>query len=311
MLLSVVLAGCAAPASGAPSGTIAPSSVSPSSAVSAPAPGSAHVPGATPTPVPAFSHIYLIVLENKEGSAIIDNAAAPYINRLATGYGLATNYTAIGHPSEPNYIALASGSTNGVSDDGVHDLTAPSLFDEIGAAGRTWQVAAQNDRPGCFAGTTASGGEDGPGTYARKHNPAISFRSISRNPAQCARITDFKGFDPAGAAFSWIVPNMCNSMHDCSVATGDTWLASFLPRILASSAYRQGGLILLTFDEGSTNLGGGGRVATIVISPLARTGYVSAIAHDHYSLLRTIQAAWGLPCLARACQANDLREFFR
>jgi hypothetical protein len=332
VLLAVVLAGCAVTPSEVPLSVISTISAAPSAAVTAP--GSTAIPNgslagsapaatpratpqATPGPtpgaasVPDFSHVYLIVMENEERSSIIGNPAAPYINHLAGQYGLATSYTAIGHPSQPNYIALASGSTDGVTDDGVHDLSVRSIFDQVDASGRTWQVAAQNDRPGCYTPATAGAGQDGPGTYARKHNPAISFVSISRNPARCARITDFHGFDPAAASFTWIVPNMCNSMHDCSIGTGDAWLSSFLPRILASSAYHEGGLILLTWDEGSTNAGGGGRVATIVISPLARTGFTSAVAHDHYSLLRTIEDAWGLPCLAQACAANDLREFFR
>jgi phosphatidylinositol-3-phosphatase len=261
--------------------------------------------------MPDFSHIYLIVLENEERGSIIGNSAAPYINHLASSYGLATNYTAISHPSEPNYIALVSGSTNGVTNDGTYDLQGPSVFDQVDASGRTWQVAAQNNPGDCYARAIASGGADGPGTYVRKHNPAISFVSISRNPSLCARIGNFHGFDPAGASFTWIEPNLCNTMHDCSIRTGDSWLASFLPTILASGAWQQGGLVLLTFDEGGTNIRGGGQVATIVISPLGKPGFVSNVAHNHYSLLRTIEVAWGLPCLANACRANDLGEFFR
>ncbi len=264
-----------------------------------------------PAAIPDFSHIELIVFENKEESAIIGNPAAPYFNQLAKTYGLATNDTAIGHPSQPNYLALAAGSTGGVTDDGLHDLGQPSVFDEIEASGRTWQVAAQNDHPGCFTGEIASGGQDGSGTYARKHNPAISFTAISRHPARCARIGDLHGFDPAAASFSWIVPNLCNTMHDCSIATGDAWLARFLPATLASPAYQRDGLVLITFDEGTTNAGGGGRIATIVISPLGKPAFASDVAHDHYSLLHTIQVAWGLPCLAHTCSANDFREFFR
>jgi len=297
-MLGIVLAGCAVTPSEAPSSAIG----SPAAATLRPTPGGASLP--------EFSHVYLIVLENEERSSIIGNPAAPYINSLAGRYGLATNYTAIGHPSQPNYIALASGSTDGVTDDGNHDISARSIFDQLDGSGRTWRVAAQNDRPGCNASATASAGQDGPGTYARKHNPAISFTSISRDPTRCSRITDLHAFDPAAANFTWIVPNLCNTMHDCPIATGDAWLASFLPGILGSSAYKQAGLVLITFDEGTTNIGGGGQVATLVISPLAKTGFVSAVAHDHYSLLRTIQAAWGLPCLAQSCNANDLGEFF-
>ena len=312
--LIAVLAGCAvAPA---PAGSPTPVPGTPAATRSGsptitPA-GSASTPGRSPAVgIPDFGHIFVIVMENEESRSIIGNAAAPYLNSLARSYGLATNDTAIGHPSEPNYIALVAGSPSGVTDDGNHDLAAPNLFDQVEASGRTWQVAAQNYPGGCYLRSSASGGPDGPGTYVRKHNPAISFVSISRDPARCARIGNFHGFDPAGASFSWIEPNLCNTMHDCSIGTGDAWLASFLPAILASAAYRQDGLVLLTFDEGSTSIGGGGKVATIVISPLGRAGFVSNVAHDHYSLLRTIQVAWGLPCLAHSCQANDLVEFFR
>ena len=266
---------------------------------------------ATVPAVPAFSNIYVIVLENQEEPAIVGNSAAPYINSLIASYGLAGNYDAIGHGSQPNYIALVAGWTAGVTDNNNHDVTAPTVFDQIEASGRTWQVASENNPGGCFSGATASDGEDGTGVYVRRHNPAISFTSISGDPVRCARIGDFTSFNPAAANFSWIEPNLCHAMHDCSIAAGDAWLASFLPGLMASSAYQQGGLILLTFDEGTTNVGGGGQVATIVISPQAKTGFVSTIPHDHYSLLRTIQASWGLPCLALTCSANNLGEFFQ
>lgn len=99
-------------------------------------------------------------------------------------------------------------------------------------------------------------------------------------------------------------------MHDCSVAAGDQWLKGFLPGILGSAAYRSNGLILLTFDEGSSDVGGGGKVATIVISPKAKTAFASSHSHTHYSLVRTIEALWGMPCMANSCSANTLREFF-
>ena len=106
------------------------------------------------------------------------------------------------------------------------------------------------------------------------------------------------------------MPNLCHDMHDCSVDIGDAWLKGFLPRILNSAAFKSDGLIFLTFDEGSSSLGGGGKVATIVISPKAKTGFSPGTAHNHYSLVRTIEALWGMPCMANSCSANTLREFF-
>jgi len=289
-----------------------------SSVTAAPTPRATPHPSApkpTPRPTthgwPSIGHIYEIVLENHELGSIIGNGSAPYINGLARRYGLATNYTAVSHPSLPNYLALWSGSTQGITDDGVHNFTyGRTLADQITASGRSWHVAAENVPLGCFKGESASGGEDGPGDYARKHEPAISWTSVSSSPSRCSNITDFRHFRPGLGNFWFIVPNLCHDMHDCSVATGDAWLKGFLPGILGSAAFRSNGLIVITFDEGSSDQGGGGKVATILISPKAKTAFVSSHPHNHYSLVRTIEALWGMPCMAHSCSANTLREFF-
>ncbi len=265
------------------------------------------------TTLPAFGHVFVIVMENHEYSQIIGSGDAPYINQLANTYGLATNYTAIRHPSQPNYLALWSGSTQGVTDDRVHDITARTLGSQMGGTGRSWRVAAQNVPLNCYTSKTASGGEDGVGTYSRNHEPAISFTSVSGNAARCARrITDFTHFDPAVGDLWFVAPNDCNDMHDCSVATGDAFLAAFVPTILQSAAYQSGaGLVVITWDEGETRIGGGGQVATIMISPRSKPAYRSPNAYNHYSVLRTIEDAWGLPCLANSCTANNMAEFFQ
>ena len=283
-----------------------------------PVPTPTHSPSPTPTPTPTpapvlpnFGHVFVILMENEEQTSIIGNSLAPYINGLANQYGNASNYTAVAHPSEPNYLALWSGSTQGVTDDAVYNFSSgTTLADQIDAAGKSWHVAAQNVPLGCYAGATASGGEDGTGTYARKHEPAISWTSVSGNGTRCANITDFTHFDPNVGNFWFIVPNLCNDMHDCSISTGDTFLKNFMPKILTSAAFANS-VIFLTWDEGTTATGGGGKVATIVISPFAKPSFVSSTAHTHYSLLHTIQTAWGLACLANTCAANDLREFFQ
>ncbi len=266
----------------------------------------------TPSGVPNFSHVYIIVMENKEYSSVIGNASAPYLNCLAASYGLATNYTGVTHPSEPNYIALFSGAIQGVIDDGVYNLSQQNVADQLEAMGKTWKVYAQNYPLNCSLATTATGGEDDPvGNYARKHNPAISFTNISGNPSRCANITDLTHFDPAAADYSLIVPNMCNDTHDCAISVGDNFLKGFVPKILNSSAWNTGGVLFIIYDEGSTNTGGGGVVATAVISNYALRGKTSAVSHNHYSLLKTVEDAWGLPCLINSCAANNLTEFFQ
>ena len=274
-------------------------------------------PSATPSPsaasaIPAFRHIYVIVMENHEFGTIVGDQRATYINALIGRSGLATNYTAVAHPSEPNYLALFGGSTFGVHDDGVYDLAGTNLADQLVAHGRTWHVYAQDVPDGCSRVAFADGPGDllgAPGAYARKHEPAISFRDISGDPTACANITALAGFDPQAADFELIVPNQTNDMHDGTIEQGDAFLASMVPRITASKDFA-GSLLLITWDEGSSAIGGGGRVATIVVSDRTAPGFRSATAHSHYSLLATVQGAWGLGCLRESCGANDLREFF-
>ncbi len=322
-------AGTASPSEGVTVGgppTSSPNRASPVGRASAATPSgrataSPAPPTATSTPLPrgagglpAFNHIYLVIMENEESTGIVGNPRAPYINRLIARYGLATRYTAVAHPSEPNYLALFSGSTHGVTDDGTYNLSGRNLADQLEAHGRDWRVYEQNlpnptSSPACFTAGSHSGGPDGSGTYARKHNPAISFTDISGDPARCAKIQSFSQLDPAAADFELIVPNLCNDMHDCSVSHGDTFLKRFLPKILDSPAMA-GSVLFLTWDEGSTGAGGGGRVATVVIGPGVPAGFTSSTSYDHYSLLRTIENAWGLGCLASTCEANDLRAFW-
>jgi phosphatidylinositol-3-phosphatase len=275
--------------------------------------GPAPAAGSSLVAVPAFSHIYVIVMENHEYGSIVGSSKAPYINALIKRYGLAKNYTAVTHPSEPNYFALWAGTTFGIHDDGIHNLAAANIRDQLVAHGRTWHVYAQDLPAVCSTVSSAAGGVDlvgAAGTYVRKHEPAISFTSISRYPTRCSHITRLSTFSQTAASFELIVPNLTNDMHDGTIAQGDAFLNAFVPKITGSSAFANS-LLVITWDEGTTNLGGGGHVVTIVMSPRTPIGKRSTIAHNHYSLLRTIENAWGLGCMNRTCTANDLREFFQ
>ncbi len=258
---------------------------------------------------PAFGHVYLIVFENHGFDAVVNGSEMPYLKGLIRRGALATAYSAISHPSQPNYIALFSGSTHGVTDDGNHNIDAPSLADQLDAHGRTWAVTAENVSEGCFPGATADGGPDGPGTYARKHEPAISFVSIRRDPARCARIANLSSFDAGRADFQLIVPNLCHDAHDCSLAVADKWLAGFAPRIVDSAAFKGDGVLFVTFDEAESR--GPNVVPLVAVGPSVRVGATTAQVGNHYSLLRTIEDNWSLGCLARACSVEPLRTMFR
>jgi hypothetical protein len=266
--------------------------------------------------VPSFSHIFEIVMENHETTSIIGSASAPYINSLAQQYSLATNYYGIRHPSLPNYLALTGGDTFGVkSDCTTCFINAPNLVDQLEAAGKSWKGYMESMPSPCFVGDSGS-------LYRQKHNPFIYFDSIRTNMTRCNKIVPLTQFDTdlqnnTVPEYTWITPNMCNDMHDCSVSTGDTWLKTWVGKILASPAWQQNGVLFITFDEGKTTAGcctlaAGGQIVTLVISPLGKPAFKSSVAYDHYSLLRTIEEAWGLTPLANAGCActTSMNDFF-
>jgi len=285
-----------------------------------PTPTPAATPLPTPTPIgsgtlPNFSHVFLIVMENEESTGIMGNNAAAYINALATGHGLATQYFAVSHPSLPNYLALTAGSTFGIASDctGCY-VNATNIADQVESSGRSWKAYLESMPSSCYVGDAYP--------YMQKHNPFIYYNDVRTNPARCAEhvvpftqlSTDLVNGTVPNLA--WITPNMCNDMHDCSIATGDAWLAKVVPGILASSAYLNGGALLITWDEGESSAGccgnaTGGQVATLVIAPNGIAGLRSTIAETHYSLLRTIEDAWGLSALGQAASAVAMREYFR
>jgi acid phosphatase len=314
----LILAGCGTPASTptraatTPPATITAQATVGPSATSVP-PAADTVTRAPTTKRPLLDHIYVIVMENKESTSIIGSSNAPYLNSLIHQYGVAKNYTGVAHPSQPNYLALWAGSTFRVTDDNSHNLTGETLGDQIEAANMTWRLYAENYPVGvaCYTDSSANGGPDGSGSYARKHNPAISFTNMNRDTTRCSQhITNFSHFDAASSDFSFIVPNLCHDMHDCSVKQGDSWLQQWLPtHILNTSTWiNSNSAIFITWDEGTSSNGGGGTVPLIVISHKTPAGYVSTTPYNHYSLLRTIENAWGIPCLRDACQATDLSE---
>ena len=181
------------------------------------------------------------------------------------------------------------------------------LLDQLDAVGHSWHVYAENAPAGCYRGATARNGPDGDGTYARKHEPAISFLSISRDPARCGRVTNLASFAPTAADFNLIIPNLCHDMHDCSTRAGDNWLAQFVPPLLASDAFRQGGLLVLTFDEASSR-DDSQHTVMLFAGPGVAPGTRATKRADHYALLRTIQSIFGLDCLAQSCKAAAIPE---
>ena len=232
--------------------------------------------------VPTFTHVVVVVFENKEASSIAGNPDAPTFNALARRYATITHYDAVAHPSLPNYLALVSGSTHGISSDCTDCVVrARSLADTLAAAGKSWKTYAED--------------------YAKKHDPFLYFRDVAGSRARRDRVVPFTrlGRDLARQRlpdFSLVIPNLCDDMHDCSVATGDAWLKAHVAPLLRSPELR-GGVVFVVFDEGTSDTGGGGRIEALALGPTVRRGSRFAKPTNHYGLLRTIEDAWGLPRL--------------
>jgi len=260
------------------------------------------------------SHVIVIVMENAEYGEVIGSSAAPFVNRLARRYGLASNSFAIRHPSLPNYLALTSGSTQGISSDCTDcRATGLSIVDQLEAAGISWGAYLEDQPAPCFRGAGAGG-------YAKKHNPFIYYTSIASSPARCARLVGFQQLAAALRSgrlptYAWISPNLCDDGHDCGVSAGDRFLARTVPALLR--ALGPHGFLVITWDEGTSDRGccgaaHGGHIATILAGPDVRRGARERRPVDHYGVLATIERAFGLTPLAGAAdpRARDLTPLF-
>ncbi|MDX6628819.1 MAG: phosphatidylinositol-3-phosphatase [Gaiellales bacterium] len=280
-----------------------------------------------------YAHVIWIWLENHSFDSVIGSRAAPFTNRLAESCGLATNYHNVTHPSLPNYIAATSGGTQGITSDCQPQECSrdvPSVFGQVAAAGMTW-ASYQESMPGTCDLDEGSGSRPD-GDYAPRHDPAVYFLPLRPD---CHRRVVPLGLPASGAlahalesdalpAFSFVTPNLCNDTHDCPVASGDAWLARWLPRIVASPAYRTGGtVIFVTWDEGEGGSSGdcslntsdvGCHVATLVVSPSTPRGTRSGELYNHYSLLKTTEQLLGIGRYlghANDTGTNSMRPAFR
>ena len=263
-------------------------------------------PATAAAPVPAFDHVVVIVFENKETASVLGNRAAPTFNSYGRRYATLTRYYGVTHPSLPNYLALVSGSTQGITTDCTGCVVdTQSLADTIQASGRTWKTYAEGLPTPGFLGASR-------GRYAKKHNPFAYFRDIADDPARRARLVPLTRLASdlrAGAlpSFSLVVPDLCHSMHDCSVPVGDAWLRSQVGKFLKLPKT----VVFVIFDEGSTRAHGGGHTAALALGTAVRPGSRYAGLTSHYGILRTVEQAWGLPLLGHSAHVAPITGIWR
>ena len=275
----------------------------------------ASTPAAAPPAAPPHwgGTVFTIVMENHSRGEILGSSQAPYINSLASQHAVAEGYhDPFVHPSEPNYFWMVAGQNFGILDDadpGSHHLDAKShIADQLELAGLSWKAYQESMGQPC--GLTSHG------LYAAKHNPFAYFDDINGwdgkafHPEQrCnAHVVDYAQLDLDIAnnvvpRYVFITPNLKSDMHDASIAFGDAWLASEVPKLLATDAYKNGGVIFLMWDEG------GGSPASddppfLAISPNAAAGMRSQVDYDTSSYLKTVQNVLGLPELPCAAAAD-------
>jgi len=273
-----------------------------------------NVPTLNPVPevlVPNFQHVVIVIFENKEFGSVIGNPRMPYFNILASSYTLLTEHYATTHPSLPTYISLIGGDTFDIHSD-CEDcfVDASSLPDLIENSGRTWKTYQESMPEPCHLGSTLR--------YVQKHNPFIYFDPIRLDTERCAQsivpLTQLE-VDIASKSlpnFIFITPDICHSAHDCGLDQADAWLKTMMDTlVVALDATNESYLIILTWDEGQGDHSccglpplAGGRVATVLISLQVKTGFQDNTPYSHYSILKTIAEAWGLPYLGHAADAE-------
>jgi phospholipase C len=266
--------------------------------------------------------VFTIVLENHNASDIMGNSAAPFINQLAKQFAVAGGYhDPFVHPSEPNYLWMVAGENFGILDDNdpsSHSIASTShIADQLELAGMSWK--AYEESMGAPCGLVSQG------RYAAKHDPFVYFNDINGwdgkqfQPSQrCTdHVVDYSqlGTDIAANAlprYAFITPNLDDDMHDGSIQQGDQWLATEVPKLMATDAFTKGGVIFILWDEGSGSVSPGDDPPFIAISPLAKGGYVSSAAYDTSSYLQTVRAVLGLadiecgPAPKKAAPMTDL-----
>jgi phosphatidylinositol-3-phosphatase len=265
--------------------------------------------------VPALDHVAVVVMENREYRRVIGSRKARWITKHAHRFGLARRYFAISHPSLPNYLALTGGSTFGIHSDCMScHVNAPSIASELDDAGISWKAYMEGMPRPCFKPTSR---RDQTGLYAKRHNPFFYYDSIRRGP-DCARVVPYSRLRVDLAArlprFSWITPNVCHDMHDCSVATGNRWLKANVPPLIR--ALGPNSAVFLTWDEGVSDRGccggaRGGHVPMIVLGSAARHHAVIHKRLDHYALLGTIEMALRVPLLGHSAGARTLGSLLK
>jgi hypothetical protein len=246
---------------------------------------------------PRPDHVVVVVMENRDYGQVIGVSSAPYINALAAQGASFTASYAVSRGSEPNYRALFSGSTQGaVAGLCPQTFSAENLGHELAVAGLSFAGFSESMPSDGFTGCAS-------GNYTRTHNPWVDFTNVA--PGANLTFADFPSDYSKLPTVSFVVPNLCDDMHDCAVNTGDGWLQANLDGYV-QWAKSHNSLLVLTWDEDG-NTGGNNQIPTIIVGAGVSPGtYGEPI--NHYSVLRTLEDMYGLPHTGEAANVAPISD---
>jgi len=263
-------------------------------------------PAAHAGKLPRPDHVVIVIEENRGYAQIMDQRnSASYIHALAKRGVLFTESYGVSHPSQPNYLALFTGSTQGVTDDAClrsfdNDNLASALLD----AGFSFATFSES--------LPATGDLScAPGAYQRKHNPAANWQGTRLPAGINKRFADFANL-PRGdfsklPTVSFVIPDQNNDMHDGSFEVADQWLKTHIAPYEAW-AMKNNSLLILTWDE--DDFRGDNHIVTILAGPMVKAG-TSRQRIDHYNVLRTLLDFYGLPALGASRDAEAIKGIWK
>ncbi|KAH3678448.1 hypothetical protein WICMUC_001465 [Wickerhamomyces mucosus] len=252
-----------------------------------------------------FKRLVVIWLENTDFDKAAESEGLSYLAQ----YGITLdNYWALTHPSEPNYIAAVGGDYFALNDDRF--ITLPSnvstIVDLLDSKSISWGEYQEHQPYTGFQGFNYSNQHTFANDYMRKHNPLISYESVTNNETRLSNIKNFTEFyvdleNETLPQWSFITPNMTNDGHDTTINVAATWTKDFLTPLLNNSYFMDDTLVLVTFDENETYADKNKVFALLLggVIPDDLKGTIDSTFYDHYSEIATVEANWDLDNLGR------------
>lgn len=279
--------------------------------------------GVTP-PSGSIKTVFIMMMENTDWSGIKGNGSYPYLNSLLPRYAHAENYRSnAGHPSLPNYVSLEAGDTLGMTDGAWlpsdHPLSQTDhLSTLLNAKGVDWHYYAES-----LPGNGSTCNTSDPGTpYSLDHNSFVYFNDVRNNTSYCIQherpYSELASKLSAGtvSGYNFIVPNDWDQGEkpapgsNCQACQADNFMKAQIPMIQSSNAYKNGGLILILWDEGSGTSGSSPNpIGLVAVSQYSKVGYSNNISYTHGSTVRSVEKIFGVsPFLRTAANSTDLSD---